>query len=284
MAIWAVSALVVMGVAGGLVFGFFGVKLRPFVPQNIVFVTNTLDHNEGQILFLHISPAKPNLTLINFDANLTVDVLGGFGEYPLRSVYPLLKSDQRPPIFIRSAMGQAMGLIVDEVWVIDEIPQLESPDQVKFFLSEVAIGKGSGRVGLSNRAWLGWLGSNTQVSDINILGASQSEDVEKAKAFFDYPSSTTRCAIAVINTTSIPGLGRKLSTIMEQSDLWVVRIDDADQDFPNSKVVLRPDADCLQTSKSVSHLLPSEESIQEDQGLSQEYRADVVVFLGEDLE
>ncbi len=92
------------------------------------------------------------------------------------------------------------------------------------------------------------------------------------------------CSVAVINTTNINGLATRMSQLLEQGGVYVVRTGSDDQAFVNSLVVLDKDRDeCLPTAKKLESLLPNHKPLKIDKVVNN-YRTDIVLFLGKNLE
>ncbi len=92
------------------------------------------------------------------------------------------------------------------------------------------------------------------------------------------------CSVAVINTTEINGLASKLSQFLEQNGVYVTRASSNDQNLKKSHILVDKDRkDCLPLAKKLEAILPHEQEMTVDKALPY-YRANVVVFLGSDLD
>ena len=91
------------------------------------------------------------------------------------------------------------------------------------------------------------------------------------------------CPIMVINTVPVTGLGSRYSMMLEREGLRVVRLDSDQTQQANSQVWFDADlADRCQKVADVMQSLFSPDLAQPRPDLESEYRASIVVFLGQD--
>lgn len=98
------------------------------------------------------------------------------------------------------------------------------------------------------------------------------------------------CAIGVLNTTSIPGLATKVANILEQSGLLILRISNSDQkdyrDLEQSVLLIKEEtASCQVIIERLKNWRQSEFSLEvkEDQQLTNRYRSNLILLIGEDF-
>jgi len=96
--------------------------------------------------------------------------------------------------------------------------------------------------------------------------------------------SNQACSIAVINTTDINGLASRISKLLERNGAYIVRTSSNDQDLVKSLVMVdTTKRDCQAIAKKLEALLPYHDEMQFQDNVIQDYRADVVIFLGDNL-
>lgn len=90
------------------------------------------------------------------------------------------------------------------------------------------------------------------------------------------------CAVALVNTTSAPGLASQVATVLENGGWRVVQITNGPSEYEQSQIVYSDEA-CVDSAQAVSVLTPDQGVPQHNAGVTLQYRADVVVFLGKDF-
>lgn len=97
-------------------------------------------------------------------------------------------------------------------------------------------------------------------------------------------SQFTQCQVGVINTTSTSGLATRMSNFIEASGYPVVRLSD-NQDNLESSIIYVNDSipECQAEAQRLGQLLPTTAQIQADQNLARRHRAQIVLYLGQDI-
>ena len=91
------------------------------------------------------------------------------------------------------------------------------------------------------------------------------------------------CSIAVINTTEVNGLASRMSDLLEKNGAYIVRVVSNDLDLDKSYVLVDDSKNnCLVVAKKLEGLLPQHGELQRGEVI-QPYRADIVIFLGNNL-
>lgn len=98
---------------------------------------------------------------------------------------------------------------------------------------------------------------------------------------------TAHCPVAVTNTTSINALASRVSQIIEQSGAVVVRVKSGDSEFNKSSLYVGEEVEvqCQALITLIKSIFPSELIVvPANKDLTNRYRAQLILFLGEDLE
>lgn len=89
------------------------------------------------------------------------------------------------------------------------------------------------------------------------------------------------CAVAIVNTTSTAGLASVVATVIENGGKRVVQITNGPQ-YNQSQVFFSKN-ECEESATEVSAITPLHQAPQRNAGITLQYRADVVIFLGNDF-
>lgn len=280
-----VSYLVLIAVLLGGLFGVFWLLGDTFFPlktdQNVLFIHSSLDGGEGQIIISHFSVTEGKLVMIPVDGQAKVEVLGGYGSYAVAKVYPLLKMDKKDPQFIKAAFSWALGVDIDQVVILEKPLVTISQEELAAALRAQIFHQGL-HLGKANQlAQLYFFAKNVPVEQVT----TTSETVElthlSAKL---HQASHQDCSIAIINTTQVPKLASRMSTIFEQSELLVIRVDDSTSGIETSTVNYdATQAACAAIGDRIQTVFPSPLAVVNNSADRQESRADMVITIGKDL-
>ncbi len=251
--------------------------------QNILFVKDEKDSSEAKIVFAFLSGKTQETIIANIDPSTPVPVIGGYGEYQLKAVRPLLKLDKKSSTFVNAAYSWGVGRVVDDVVALPaDYPLSLTADQttVGSFLRQLLVHQP-----LLNKDWL-------RVAQMYIFAAN-THQLEKPIATLsvpqlnDIPSTFDQapgCSLAVINTTPATGLATKMSTLLESSNVRVIRVSDSNFSQPETTLFTKQDqSGCNEVFTHLTGLWPWEVAIKVDEKMVNQYRADGVIVLGNDF-
>ncbi len=262
--------------------------LPQFMPltrnTNIVFVSLEKDLNINKIVIAQFRPETQTLDIIELQNDQPVSVIGGFGDYPLRSVYPLLDLEKKDGLFKRGAFSFVTGQVIDGVVALPTQQLPTTPNQIGAALQFLP----GQRTESSLPEWqlLQLLFFTLKIPADRVTFTATGNDQEwsayRQRLAVKYPEDD--CSVAVVNTTTKGGLAREMSAIIEQTGYTVVRITDTATRAPRTTITYDPNqVECLAQAKRLGNLFPLAVDINSDANLSASYRAKVVISLGEDV-
>ncbi len=248
--------------------------------KNILFFSSEIDSDKGKTIIAYFFPDSQEVKVISVKST-EVSVLGGYGEYELDRLYPLLAMERKKAPYQKAAYSWGTQTVIDHLHRTNSNDELNNKKQLLKQLKIAAFN--------------------------NIINPR--EFVELAKAFFFTRSIPTEqiifseeevaadkldilnnlvlyedCTVAVVNTTEKLGLASKLSGVIEQNGVVVVRVTDQDSPYQLSTFSFSADhGSCLSLSERLEVLFPNKLIKQQNQQLQQEYRADLVIFIGKDM-
>jgi hypothetical protein len=263
-------------------FAFPSLINRDIESKNILIVSDKLNVHSNYIYLAHISDNADNNIIVSFPAKEVVLVPGGYGEYPLQSVYQLLKIDKKDDQFITSTFSELLDISVDEIITVgDQLNEIEEDAFARFFffrslqdLTHLKFNK------MYNSLYLHY-----KTKDIVLVKANSLESFEDHKNEFETISSilSQHCSVAVVNASGENGLARKVGNVIENTGAIVVRIDDVPDLQEETVIYYGSDpVDCKQLAQKVSGIFkvkPEFISIDKLEN-SQQYRAKVIVVVG----
>ncbi len=251
-------------------------------PKNILIVSSKLDVASKNIYFAHISDNETKHTVVTIPAEQTVTVPGGYGEYPLQSVYQLLLIDKKDSQFTTSVFSELLGTTIDEVIAIDEPLGDITESQLSglFFRHATKNAKNFNLGSLKSSLKLHYLSK-----DISLIDLEKLEDFQQTVQEFVTISGDLYqyCSVAIVNATGENGVARQTGKIIERGGALVVRYDDSTNQQEKTQIYFGSDPiDCSQLARSISGIFRQKPEILPLEKLenAQQYRAKVVVVIG----
>lgn len=284
------ASLLTLSLLALLVAAYFTyTKLLPRVftitdDHTIVFVSESILEQEGKLYFVHLSPTDKNTVFLSLPGREEVTVLGGYGTYELQSVFPLLRLDKKDSQFIRAAFSHAFNVVVDEViWV--EPAALSQPEQDLHQLFRSALQeRESQEIGTTQllRYFFHTLAHNKKAKPLETIADVPSQLSAVTSIFAR--EEALQCPVAVVNTTSTTGLAQNMSGILEDSGALVIRVASESNQEPTSRIVAAAATpECQRIIDSITKMLPVSPVYAENEDVLRQYRARLVLFLGEDI-
>lgn len=281
----AIGLLLIVVVGGGVLFAsyyswFMKTVWNEGTTKNIVIIPKTIDVETDKILFASISYKEDRMSLNSLPANDTVQVPGGYGGYPLKSVFPLLGLDQKSDQTVVATYTHLLGIPINEVWVTDDEAIFNVGANTKDLAQTILLGKLSNPLGLKERVKLYQFMNDKQPQrvDYNSL-----EDWQ-AKQAVRYVGTMKDCRIAVLNTTTVAGLGSKVAQVLERSGMTVVRLTDASPTAEKSQLTIQPGVPaCQELAAHLRQLFPDQIEVIHDTNIMNRSRSEAEVVLGQDI-
>lgn len=214
-------------------------------------------------------PDKTAVQIVDLPENESLPVGGGYGQYQLDAVQPLLAIDKKSPSAVKSIFSQVLKLPIDQVLVVDQSTQLTNKESLTQLMWD-------------NRFWAWW----------KVVRAVQTENMQlrqvtsvSAVAGVLEPLTELQsdCPVAIVNATPRSGLASSVSTLLENGQASVVRTTDQAQYLPKTKLVVSQLGACPVIQRFVQNLLPGEVEFEVNQSITNQHRAEVVLYLGTDV-
>jgi len=275
----------------GLLFLLFVVYLKKgidttSVNQNILFASNDLASQQNRIYLAIVRGSNDRVIIFSFPGDMNVDLIGDYGSYPLRSVLPLLEIDKKNHQLVNSVFSFSLDILVNDVWSSSQRFEIKDKASLQNFVKK-SVYSGQVETGLSifNRLQL--------FARVDRLRADQFDfiDISDQQDWSDYLNNRLAqvqepdCRLAVINATGKAKLATKISTILENDGSSVIRTDDVSEKKEKSQIFLNPESEvkCPQTVASILQLFPFDVEIVKSKVALEQYRSDLVVFVGDDF-
>ncbi|NCN45170.1 MAG: hypothetical protein COU63_04055 [Candidatus Pacebacteria bacterium CG10_big_fil_rev_8_21_14_0_10_36_11] len=226
-----------------------------------------------------------NLRLDVYPVNTDVEVLvGDYGFYRFQAIYPLLSSIEKKPFnFVRSTYSFSLGTILDTVWLVNEpLKNWQNGVDIRqeFFSKELL------NLPLNFSHKLAWL-ALTIDARTEIFFHPTLEKLPLTKNLSGLSTTSFVCSVALVNTTSTQGLAGKIDDLLHQGNFSVVRVTNSTQELNQTQIIintnLQNNGDCKNVQAKIEKIVPGKIEYIEDDSQTQQYRADLVVKLGNDI-
>ncbi len=248
-----------------------------------LFISSEKDgHNKRIIYAVYLKDAN-RIHLWELDSQTPVHLIGGYGEYPLSAVNRLLGLEKKSPDFVRAAYSQAIGVgASDIITTVEPTSDLTTLEATRKWWWQTAWAN----VSHHWQAWQ-WYWAADQVGSYGVTFHGQVPVANLGREVRLLPDwLDSECSIAVVNTTAVSGLASQLARVLENGQLRVIRVTDSKQPSDVTQLVMNNQAAgrCQRAMHGVETVLPLEPHAVENQEAANQYRADIVVLLGKDVE
>jgi hypothetical protein len=262
-------------------------QLLPLKRSQTIVLVDPQPGNQSDIIVVQLAVASKKVIVYAVPAQAAAQLFSGYGEYQLSSIYPLLQLERKDKQYQAATLGAVLGVIVDAVIPVEQLGDklsfidLEKNPQRALTQAMQPLWWQSGATSNWKTRWQ-WL-MYLERADLTWVALKSPETIGMFQFETAY-SEFKDCSVAVINTTRVRGLARRISNELENSGLTVIRTA-AEQTTEATSVVYYDESSpkCHQLVPYIQQALPKYREAQKDQSLVNRFRANLVVVLGTDL-
>lgn len=242
-------------------------------------------------MILGVSPAEKSLTVLLIKRNVTIETVGGYGFYPIGSIYDLGKLVGRKEKFLADSVQEYFGIPVDG-WLIRES---EKSNGAVFSLAKmksdlVASLDGGSKAGFFtnlsffDRARLWWYFSflrpdKVTVVELGEFGQTDQPQIEKllGENFAYSDLAKEGKTVAVLNGTSFFGLASKAARLLKNMGVRVVWVGEGESLSARCLVEVKEGNLQGATALRIKKVFACEKIV----AIKGEARADIILTVGE---
>lgn len=285
-----IGIVIAVGILVVLIWYVFKSNVHQLIPlkrSHTIVLVDPQPGNQANIIVVQLAANSKKVILYTVPSQLTSQLFSSYGEYQLSSIYPLLKLERKGSHYIEATLGAVLGVVVDAVVPIDHLAERASfseleknPQGTLLRMLRPLCCQQKEDIGWRTQwQWLTYL----ERADLTWLTV-EGEDTMPSFQFETTYGDLKDCSVAVINTTRVKGLARRISNELENSGLTVIRTA-AEQSTEAMSVVLFDEQypKCRSLIPYIQQALPNYREAQMDQNLVNRFRANLVVVLGADL-
>jgi len=265
-----VSVILLSIVITTVLFVFFIIAKPDSQHKNIVFIPSKKSGGEGKIILAEFYKNTNSINVIKLNGEIKETLMGGYGQYQLKSVNGILKIDKKGREYTRAAFGHFLKRGVDEVVEYKSGSKLPE-NKMKFFIEN------------KETIFDSLLVKDTDNEKISFTQIDSNEEWEKYLKKQLTWKINEECTVAIVNSTDLVGLATDFSQVLENSGVEVVRSTNNIWGEPETSFYVDDLESCKQVKQRVKSLSPIllDESL--DTGRTSEYRANMVLFIGDEL-
>lgn len=256
-----------------ILFVFFLFVKPEYQNKNIVFIPSKKSGGEGKIVFAEFHKNTGSVNVFILNGTIKSTLIGGYGDYQLKAVKGILDIDKKGSGFINAAFSYFLQKGVDEV--VEYKPNTKLPttkiELMKFFWEN------------KETIFDSLLVKDIDSEKINFFEIDSKEEWEKILQKQLTWKINEECTIAIVNSTDLVGLATDFGQILENSGVEVVRSTNNIWDEPKTAFYIDGLDSCLQVKSRVKTLSPIVLDEIEDTSKTTEYRANMVLFIGDEL-
>lgn len=272
----AIGLMVMLSATGYMVLKWWQQQFTSQVSSQVMAFVSSDPEIESPVILMHVTDGRYQPEVWLLPPEWVVNVAGGYGEYPLRSLAPVLLLDGQPPTQVRLALSLALGRVVDQVWVVPGAtwPAARLWDQLAAAQTAPAL------PWWQRRQWQQWFRSWGEVQSETLASLPTTAQWQQWQ-----PDLIRTCPLAVVNATAMPGLATQLGQLLEQSGVFVIRVTDTSQTQSQTQLIIRPESEaaCQPVVALLQLLLPQNDSlVSTDAQQADRFRAEAVLIVGDD--
>ena len=263
-------------------------------PYNLALQTP----DQNQITFLSLDPTTDTITLLSFPPDLVILTAYGYGDYKVESLLKLGQIEGLDHLLLTSSLQQTLGLPVYTMVKLDS--SINSSSWQRELKTNLLLKSLTSNFPLKDAIKLTRQLNAVRPDKVDYIDLATSRlvyedllrdeslvlrlDLKRLDGFVSSNLSssayrTNQPTVAVINTTPEPGLASRATRILVNTGVDVVSQSDNRDHLKISKIIINtPELKNSITTKLLSYLF----SPQIEEGSTDSYRADIVLFLGTD--
>lgn len=261
----------------------FGSKLLTGGDELYVLTSETIAEDTSTLYIAYTGSDQLQPQLFAIDGLEEVKVAGGYGQYKLASVAPLLKLEGKSEQETTAALARALGLPVSRIITLEEqIPQPATKSELVQVLYKSLIRR------LANfsmpKEELLFLEAVRQAPNLDTHSLEESQlSIGKLLDLTAQVRQFSLCSLAIVNTTGEPGQARQLADMLERRGGRVVRITDTQVQSERTDIYYDSQEDkCQSIIPVIKTWFAKTPEIIEDSNETEKYRAQLVIFIGMD--
>lgn len=243
-----------------------------------------------------LQPFDHSISSMELPEDLQIETLYGYGPYPSSALYGLMKLEHLPPTFLEQTIAFQFGIPARNIVFAGSTKQPMTVDMLsQSFWKQLFFRETSTFPYLDRfKAW--WFLSHVRKDkmtrvDLVSSGAVNNStlDIIKSdeivsKIFPDPLLQQEQVTVAVVNTTAEPKIATRVGRALFDMGINVVRVTDSRDGYPETHLVYTfSDHKRSLTSETIQHVFGMEPAqVSVDTAITADYRADIVLLLGED--
>lgn len=237
----------------------------------------------GDVVVAQLEPELKESTVFLLNGEETVALPGEYGEYRLSAIYPLLLIDEKDERYFRGALNRVFGVFLDNT-VLVSAPLEGSATELKAqLLSDFWFSLTSAKNPELDllRTWYVLSYRDTIVDTLSVQALVDSIRSLNGGTF----ATRDECRVAILNSTTTPGLAGGLADIVERNGGIVIRLGQYSETLEKSTLLYDPAvAECQEALAQIETLSPVPFERVEDTTVQGRFRAPVVAIIGQNFE
>lgn len=263
----------------------------------VVFSEDSEESLQRSLAIVTLQPEDHSLDVIEVPDTLKIDTIYGYGQYSSSALYGLMKLEKHNMSFLTQTMAFQFGIPVEHVVMSNEKKQEVNIDLLansfwnQMLFKEVSTFSYLDRV----KAW--WYLTHVRkdkMTSIDMLssGLIHGDELDIVKCdqiisqvFPDPKIREEQISVAIVNTTDEAKLGTRLGRIFFNMGINVVRVTDSKDTYEKTRIVYsyNDHKNFLATKIIQNIFVISKDNVFKDSQVAEEYRADLVLLVGEDI-
>ncbi|MFZ1721108.1 MAG: LytR C-terminal domain-containing protein [Microgenomates group bacterium] len=250
--------------------------------KTIVLVPSDIHSGNQLVLVARLQSDFDKSFVVPISADTSVSVINGYGEYELRSVYPLLHLSTENQPETTAVYAHIFESLID---LVIAHPQVNQDVLSSGELPRQLFWKGLKGIG-SDSQWADTLRTAYALRYGQLDSIRTPTEVHAAIAApgaLD-ASVVQGCPVVVVNTTVVSGLARAVTDSFEENGVFVVRSISETPQREKTAILLDESSleQCMSIADKISVFFPNPPEREVKKDLEKYYRGTIIVLLGND--
>lgn len=271
---------VVVGVGYGLYSSILTNALQRTEPQTLLFVPNSVENTDNSVILVKLGREVKDSYMIQINGTEVVTLPAGYGSYRLSAMYPLLQLDKRDQQFITGSFSRSLHTILSTTYGLDSL-QVEDnsfrPSLLRLAFSTLLQTR---EIPLDLiKLWhFSQRGLDVQSVD-SVHELQQLLDAKKKEQYIE-----SECQVAVLNGSEHDGAASTLTDIFEKSGLVTIRTSSFSEATAQTTIYHADKLYCTKVLEMIPTVFVKQPIIITDEKMTAQYRAPIVIVIGNDFE
>lgn len=270
----------VIGVCYAVYNSILNTALQRSEPQTLLLVPSSIENTDNIVVLVKLGREAQDSYLVRIAGSQEVALPAGYGSYRLSAMYPLLLMDKRDQQFITGSFSRTLHTILNTTYALDSL-NVED-DSFSQSILVLAFNEFLKTKKIPFDLIKLWHFSKASLDTRSVSSVDELQQLLDAKKKEQYIMSD--CQVAVLNASEHDGAASTLTEVFEKSGLVTIRTSSFSQLAAKTTIYHSGKLYCTKVLEMIPNVFVNKPQIIEDEKITAQYRAPIVIVIGADFE